>query len=182
VDRKSVKDLIRADSVREKRLEYLGALRRTGSARSAMAALGVGKSTYYRVIADTNTDAVKGNRHISVLVVADKYYTRLEIQDSLLEAGIVADLAASGQEALELVRQNSYTCVLTDQVMVGIDGLQLAEKVMEIDSEGQCECETNRRCRARIAEQAVRGRQDPQSPECHDRIHAGFLGEMDMQR
>ena len=67
----------------------------------------------------------------NVLVVDDEDIVREPISAMLEHLGFTVDTAASGQEALEKFRNNSYSFLLTDIRMPGIDGLELISIIKE---------------------------------------------------
>jgi diguanylate cyclase (GGDEF)-like protein len=67
----------------------------------------------------------------NVLVVDDEDIVREPISAMLEHLGFTVDTAASGQEALEKFRDNSYSFLLTDIRMPGIDGLELISIIKE---------------------------------------------------
>lgn len=74
-----------------------------------------------------NTEISYGNEH--VLVVDDEEIVREPISAMLLHLGFKVDNAASGREAIEKFKENSYTFLLTDIRMPGMDGLELIRTV-----------------------------------------------------
>ncbi len=70
-----------------------------------------------------NNDISYKNEH--VLVVDDEDIVREPISAMLQYLGFKVDTAASGDEALETFKENSYSFLLTDIRMPGIDGLEL---------------------------------------------------------
>jgi signal transduction histidine kinase len=65
-----------------------------------------------------------------VLVVEDEEYVRETVSEALRAAGFRVDTAASGEEALQrMERGERYDAVLTDVVMPGMSGVELAERV-----------------------------------------------------
>ena len=76
-----------------------------------------------------NNDISYENEH--VLVVDDEDIVREPISAMLEHLGFTVDTAASGQEALEKFRDNSYSFLLTDIRMPGIDGLELIRTIKE---------------------------------------------------
>jgi diguanylate cyclase (GGDEF)-like protein len=74
-----------------------------------------------------NNDISYKNEH--VLVVDDEEIVREPIVAMLLHLGFKADTAGSGDEALEKFKTNSYSFLLTDIRMPGIDGLELIKIV-----------------------------------------------------
>jgi len=71
----------------------------------------------------TDNDISYKNEH--VLVVDDEEIVREPIVAMLLHLGFKVDTAGSGDEALQEFKTNSYSFLLTDIRMSGIDGLEL---------------------------------------------------------
>lgn len=70
------------------------------------------------------------NRH-TVLVVDGDAHVREALQRSLEAAGYVALTAGSGRHALEAMARAKVDLVLTEVVMLGVDGVQLARGIAE---------------------------------------------------
>ncbi len=66
-------------------------------------------------------------RPFRLLVVDDMEAMRLALQDSLRFQGYDVVSAASGEEALELLRSQRFDLLLTDQAMPGLSGIEVAE-------------------------------------------------------
>jgi two-component system chemotaxis sensor kinase CheA len=64
-----------------------------------------------------------------VLVVDDSLTTRMLEQSILEAAGYDVDLAVSGEEALDRVRDKTYALILADVEMPGMDGFTLVERI-----------------------------------------------------
>jgi len=62
-----------------------------------------------------------------LLVVDDMEAMRLALEDCLRMQGYEVESAASGEEALEILRSQRFDLLLTDQAMPGISGIELAE-------------------------------------------------------
>ena len=75
----------------------------------------------------TNNDISYKNEQ--VLVVDDEDIVREPVTAMLLHLGFKVDTAQSGDEALEKFKTNSYSFLLTDIRMPGIDGLELIKIV-----------------------------------------------------
>jgi two-component system, chemotaxis family, sensor kinase CheA len=73
------------------------------------------------------TDPEPGKR--PVLVVDDSLTTRMLEQSILESAGYEVDLAISGEQALECVRNKTYALILVDVEMPGMDGFTLIERL-----------------------------------------------------
>ncbi len=57
---------------------------------------------------------------------------RLALEDSLRLQGYDVVSAASGEEALQLLRKQRFDLLLTDQAMPGLSGIELAEATARI--------------------------------------------------
>ncbi|MDF1581399.1 MAG: sigma-54 dependent transcriptional regulator [Desulfuromonadales bacterium] len=69
---------------------------------------------------------------IRILVAEDEEIMRITVLDHLRNQGWVADEAATGTTALELVRKNHYELILSDIRMPGIDGERLLTEVKRV--------------------------------------------------
>ncbi|HVE85871.1 MAG TPA: sigma-54 dependent transcriptional regulator [Myxococcales bacterium] len=67
----------------------------------------------------------------SVLVVDDDVAVARVMGALLEQAGLKADLASSGERALEILAERPFDVVVTDQAMPGMDGLELLTRVHE---------------------------------------------------
>ncbi|MCS6886408.1 MAG: sigma-54 dependent transcriptional regulator [Acidobacteriota bacterium] len=73
-------------------------------------------------------------RHSKILVVDDERRQREILELILNEEGYCVASAASGEQALKMIRQERYDLVLTDLKMVGMDGIKLLQHLLQIDS------------------------------------------------
>lgn len=71
----------------------------------------------------------------SVLIVDDEEIMRDVLETILSGAGYKADLAKTGEEALEAYSQKNYDVVLMDVSMPGIGGLSTLEELIKMDEE-----------------------------------------------
>lgn len=71
----------------------------------------------------------------SVLIVDDEEIMRDVLETILSGAGYKADLAKTGEEALEIYTQKQYDVVLMDVSMPGIGGLSTLEELIKIDQD-----------------------------------------------
>jgi DNA-binding NtrC family response regulator len=71
----------------------------------------------------------------NILVVEDKDSMRNMLYETLTEEGYRVDAANDGRQAIDLVNNKSYDLVLTDLRMPDIDGLEVLNKVKELDTE-----------------------------------------------
>ena len=70
--------------------------------------------------------------HGTVLVVDDEQMIRAAIAEGLTSSGYNCQAASDGQEALDLLRYNSFDIIISDIRMPRIDGLELMIKAREI--------------------------------------------------
>ncbi len=70
-----------------------------------------------------------------ILVADDEESMRWVLSKALRKKGFTVDLARDGDEALRLIRSESYDLAILDIKMPGINGLDLLDKVRELKSE-----------------------------------------------
>ncbi len=68
-----------------------------------------------------------------ILVVEDDSFFREVFSDLLREEGYMVDLAVSGEQALQMLKENDYHVVVTDLVMQNITGLDILSRVKQKD-------------------------------------------------
>ena len=68
-----------------------------------------------------------------ILLAEDDDSMRGFLERSLQNAGYKVDAHPNGKDALEAVRPDTYTLLLTDIVMPLMDGIELARRAAEID-------------------------------------------------
>jgi len=71
----------------------------------------------------------------NILVADDEESMRWVLSKALRKKGFNVELARDGDEALRLIRQNSYDLALLDIKMPGISGLELLDRIKEERSE-----------------------------------------------
>jgi two-component system KDP operon response regulator KdpE len=72
----------------------------------------------------------------SIVVVDDEAVTRVSLADALRLEGYDVDTAASGEEALSLLRKRGpFDLVILDLKMPGMDGLEVAERIRATSSD-----------------------------------------------
>ncbi len=69
-----------------------------------------------------------------ILVVDDDVNQGLLYEQELTDEGYDVDVANSGIDAIELVKQNSYNCVVLDIGMPGMDGLEALGRMISVDN------------------------------------------------
>lgn len=70
-----------------------------------------------------------------ILVADDEESMRWVLSKALKKKGFSVDLAGDGDEALALIRKNSYELAILDIKMPGLSGLELLDRVREQESE-----------------------------------------------
>ena len=78
---------------------------------------------------DTNVSSYE----LPVLVVDDSKINRVVTQSQLAKLGVVCDIAESGAEALEMVKNKDYGMVFSDISMPGMDGIELAKQLNKLN-------------------------------------------------
>ena len=68
---------------------------------------------------------------MKVLVVDDEEFVRTVLQENLEQEGCQVTAVARGQAGLELLKTDSFDCVVTDLRMPGVDGLTLLRWIRE---------------------------------------------------
>ncbi|MCK6548320.1 sigma-54 dependent transcriptional regulator [Myxococcota bacterium] len=68
-----------------------------------------------------------------ILIVDDSIELARLLVDQLTDAGYIADLATSGEEAIELAQKRIFDAVLTDLRMEKVDGFDVLEGIHAID-------------------------------------------------
>ena len=74
-------------------------------------------------------------RKIRIMVVDDEHLIRWSLEQNLKKQGYDVLTAGNGEEALRLVREEQPDLVLLDIQLPGITGLDVLEKIKEIDDE-----------------------------------------------
>jgi DNA-binding NtrC family response regulator len=74
-------------------------------------------------------------RRHKILVVDDEHLIRWSLEQNLKKQGYDVFTAGSGEDALKILREESPDLVLLDIQLPGISGLEVLEKVKEIDDE-----------------------------------------------
>ncbi len=74
----------------------------------------------------------EGRQDFSVLVVDDEYTVRDSIKEWLEEEGFSVETVGSGEEALDLIKQQSFRMMLLDIKMPGIDGVEVLKKAKDL--------------------------------------------------
>jgi chemotaxis protein histidine kinase CheA len=81
--------------------------------------------------------ANESGRQIRVLLVDDSLVTREMISRLLEDGGLLVTSTSGADEALRLISEQKFDCVVTDIEMPGMDGLQLTRHLRETANLGQ---------------------------------------------
>jgi DNA-binding response OmpR family regulator len=68
-------------------------------------------------------------RHRHVLVVDDDHEVRRILVTALRHRSLIPDEATSGREAIDLLRENTYSVVLLDLLMPGVNGFAVLDAI-----------------------------------------------------
>lgn len=68
-----------------------------------------------------------------ILVVDGEEGAREVFSNTLLRQGYQATFARSGEDALDLIRKNSFDLVITDIKLPAMDGLRLLDEIRKLD-------------------------------------------------
>lgn len=74
-------------------------------------------------------------RRAKILVVDDEHLIRWSLEQSLRKQGYEVLMAASGEEALKIIQEDSPDLVLLDIQLPGMDGLEVLSRAKEVDEE-----------------------------------------------
>lgn len=74
-------------------------------------------------------------KQYKILVVDDDYASRLMLKKALEQYSYDVTLCSNGTDALNLLREQKFDLVLTDLIMQGISGIDLLEKLRELESD-----------------------------------------------
>ena len=69
-----------------------------------------------------------------LLIVDDEVNQGLLYEQELVDEGYDIDVANSGKEALELIKENSYDLVILDIGMPEMDGLETLSRMLGVDN------------------------------------------------
>lgn len=79
--------------------------------------------------------ATDRNAARNVLLVEDEEINQIVASEMLKQAGFTIEIASSGEEALSLMKNTSFCCVLMDIQMPDMDGFETTQKIREKDAD-----------------------------------------------
>lgn len=75
------------------------------------------------------------NKKFKILIVDDEPLIRESLYEIMRIEGFSAEMAANGEEAIELIKEQNFQIVLTDLKLPDINGIKLLEKIKKISEE-----------------------------------------------
>jgi CheY-like chemotaxis protein len=75
------------------------------------------------------------HRKIEVLIVDDVYFNIIALLEMFKQTGIICKYAMNGEEAIEKVMKNNFSCILMDCEMPIMDGWQTSKKLKTLQQE-----------------------------------------------
>ncbi len=88
-----------------------------------------------RVLEHLASRVLQSSRMASLLIVDDEPIARSNLRHALSREGYDVDVAANGEEALEMLRRKEFDCIVTDLKMERMDGMQLLEAARDVAPE-----------------------------------------------
>ncbi|MDE3119364.1 MAG: sigma-54-dependent Fis family transcriptional regulator [Nitrospirota bacterium] len=76
--------------------------------------------------------------HAHIVIVDDESAVRETLRDFLVEEGYQVTAVADGQAAVQAVKSEPTQVVLTDLRLQGMDGLEILERVMQVNAQISC--------------------------------------------
>lgn len=90
---------------------------------------------YHHQQSSQDPKADLGEETLEILLVEDSQSTRLILEKYLTEWGYSVTSCSNGQNAINLIKSQSYEVVITDWVMPEMDGMELISKIRQEESE-----------------------------------------------
>ena len=66
-----------------------------------------------------------------ILIADDEFLIRWSLKEALSKEGYDVKAVEDGEKALEVIKNESFDCIITDLVMPGRDGWEVLERVKE---------------------------------------------------
>src|SRR6056297_585061 len=68
-----------------------------------------------------------------ILIVDDEKNIRMTLEKALKKSDYIVDMAINGEEAIKKIKSNKYPVILLDMKLPGMNGMEVLEKINEMD-------------------------------------------------